>query len=63
MEIYIQISQETLPDDALLASLENVQTYIGQSQLNVEFAKRNSKWLTLKQHGQAEQTATRTQSF
>lgn len=58
-----QISQETLPDDTLLASLENVQTYIGQSQLNVEFAKQFKMDLTLKQHGQAEQTATRTQSF
>lgn len=58
-----QVSQETLPDDTLLASLERVQIYIGQSQLNVEFAKQFKMDLTIKQHGQVEQTATRTQSF
>ena len=56
-------SQESLPDDTLLASLEKVQNYIGQNNLTVEFTKQFSIDLIVKQYGEKPQVAKGSQSF
>lgn len=58
-----QTNEKSLPDDELFASLDNVQKYIGQNNLNVEYVKQFNIDLIVKQYGQNRQIAKGTQSF
>lgn len=58
-----QTNDKSLPDDELFASLDNVQKYIGQNHLNVEYVKQFNIDLIVKQYGQNRQIAKGTQSF
>lgn len=56
-------TKQDLPDERLLASLEKVQTYVGQNNLTVDYVKQFHIDLIVKQHGQPRQVAKGTQSF